>query len=240
MTVTNITIGADRSFAMVSAESFVAPATGAMPDARTSGDVAVEAEKIAAGRARAGRAPDVQPLAFATKIFALPHLHLVAMGAGFVAPVFAFAGALSATAPNVADARGVARDAPALLRSIKASFPTMPFMVMIVGWIPYERRIAGFAWASGEDFETKELGPGHTMQPAPYTSHHDYARLAEAWAPAIEGQDTEGFHRRLFANQLAACRAGKFGDGLVVGGKMQLARIDSCGISMKTIREDEF
>lgn len=237
MTITNITIGADRSFAMVSADSFVAPATGAMPDARTSGDVVGEAEKMAAGRARAGRAPDVQPLAFATKIFALPHLHLVAVGAGFVAPVFAFAGALSATTPNVADARGVARDALELLRSIKASFPKMPFMVMIVGWIPVERRIAGFAWASGEEFETKELGPGHTMQPAPDTSHPAYAGLHDAWAPAIEGRDAEGFHRLLFANQLAACRAGKFADGLVVGGKMQLATIDAAGISMKTFPE---
>jgi hypothetical protein len=239
MTITNITIGADRRFAMVSADTIAAPHIGPLREASPCSDVAADMRAIAEGRVGTGAAPDAEPVGFVSKVFSFPHLRMMMGGAGALAPVLAFSIAASATPPHISDVDNFAEYAPAPLKLIAQQSPALHFFVYVVGWVPPRDRIAAYVFMSSDGFKKLEIGPGHTMQPLPDNSCSTYSALYDAQPAALQGPGAERFHRILLRNQLRACRNGKYPAQSILGGNLIIARIDAAGISMKTIAESE-
>lgn len=227
MTALNFTIGSDRSFAVVSADSALASLSLAAANVEARTASADDAERSA----KRNPGPPAALIGTGAKLLAMPHLQAIVAGCGSNIAILDFASYFLTVPPGFGDFLAAVERAEKVLPAIGAR--NVPFVVAAVGWVPESNAVAGFVWASGEAFRRTELGPGHSMQPAFDTTADDYDAIAQAWRLAAAGFNTLEFHLALLRNQSAACRAGKYNAGSVIAPPFQLARIDADAIMLK-------
>jgi len=233
MSVLNATIGRDRGFAVMSADTAVWRADSAPSvDSRTTTSVADAARSTFLGD---GTAPDMTPIAVMSKIIVIPHLNMLVAGVGFSKSIVRVAGSFIDSPPDVRDIRGATERGEAKLVEAFACHPGHAFNVVALGWVVSERQIVGYAWSSADSFDRVEIEPGHTMHPIVDTDDADYSRLHDSWQPALEREGADEFHRLLLQNQYRAFRAGKLAAGTGIGGDALIARLNADGISVVRI-----
>jgi hypothetical protein len=174
-------------------------------------------------------------VAFASKILALPHLHMIVAGTGSYAVQLAWRHHL-ATNVQAEDVEEVSAMAPAILRAIAARLGVADeTWILHLGLAKADGALRGFLHQSGAGFEGRPLdaGQGHTLAPTPATDQPDYDDLAGRWTSAALGTGTEDFHRAVAWNQFCLCARGEGRPGAVIGGQLHIARVDRAGIAVR-------
>ena len=107
-------------------------------------------------------------------------------------------------------------------------------LLMVVGWSDRAQRARGFAFASGEGFEPRELsGHSWTPHPDPEAPGHDRLRLLAKTAEA--GELVETFHAEFAQNVAWSTRTGRQPPGFGIAGSLMCARVDRHGAGQRMI-----
>ena len=238
MTILIATIG--DGFALLSQDTFVAPASSVLagvidPSGESPGAITRDWAG-AAGRdfEGDGTPPDIAPICWASKIIALPHLHGVMGASGGLGPYLRYAANVIGTL-RVTDVAELDGFAPTILSQAHEADPAAggALVMLQLGWIAAEHRVAGFAYSSVDGFASVPLTEGHSMMPIVDTADRHYAAIRDAWTPALgDPAAAAEFHDACARNQFAAYRAGRFPNGIGIGGALITARVDSAGIQL--------
>lgn len=176
MTLFIVTVTDD--FAIVSQDTFVSEVNEATM-ARAGDCATVDLSAGHALPAIEGREspPTGKPKFFTSKMFVVPHLHMVIGGSGCLQLIMAWAQvAICTAARDLIELDRIVPDAIMhVAESIKAEHPAMIFHV---GLDKSTGRMAGFMYNAADNYRPTRLGAGHAMMPMPVTSHEDYERLA--------------------------------------------------------------
>ena len=174
-----------------------------------------------------------------SKIFALPHLRMVAAGSGQGAPLLDAIVQLHFSHAAASDLSDIYDSVPSLLRDMAARHPGAAFRLFIIGWVqgadPADGRALGFAYLQERNFSPISLSGLVIGQP--HIDEADPENAAAVAALRSPGRDPERFHRLMLAAQMREWRAGKYRKDAVAGGPYTIARIDARGITLKTIEE---
>ena len=161
---------------------------------------------------------DLSPVAFATKVHALPHLQAVICGTGHAQAIAAWVATVN-TELLVRDIADLDRLAPAELRRLHARDPDADASPREIATTLYhfgldERagRFVGFAYSSANDFRSEALPRGFGLKPAPDwpVDGRSITRLPEhlvAVAERQKAQDeaTEAGRRVMVGGKLIFC-----------------------------------
>ncbi len=158
---------------------------------------------------------DLSPVAFATKIHALPHLEALICGTGHAQAIAEWVATVN-TELVVRDVVDLDRLAPAELRKLHARHPDagagqqeIATMLYHFGLDERAGRFVGFAYASVSDFRSEPLAQGFGLKPAP------------DWP--VDGRSITRLPEHLIAvatRQKAQDEAADAGKRVMVGGKL--------------------
>lgn len=229
MTLLNVTVARDQSFAVLSADSYLSPwakARGA------KGGITTDMAEAVAAAFTNGPAPTVEPVGEVNKLVVYAAERLVLSSLGNAAMWKAWTG-VPATIGSP-DIHALTAEAPDFLRDFARQLPGEDFIAIAAGWSEREGRAVVVAF-QGPEFEPQELPPGNAQHPPADPEAEDHAALEALAVAAADGEDTDGFHIRLARHQVAANRAGRLYPGVVLGGRLSLARIDASGARLRTL-----
>lgn len=167
------------------------------------------------------------------KLLVLPQARLALAGAGHRLALLAVAGEVALAGHGFDELtvglpdylNGMVRELPEGRRNL---------LLMVVGFSDREQRVRGFAYASGENFEPRELS-GNCWTPSPDPEAPGYDRLRLLARAAEAGQLVETFHAELARNVAWSTAAGHQRPGFGVAGPIVCARIDQHGAARRQI-----
>lgn len=169
----------------------------------------------------------------APKVLVLPQARLAAAGAGHRLALLAVAGELALAGHGLDETvaglpdylAGMVRELPEGRRNL---------MLLLIGWSDREQCAKGFAYASGEAFEPRELS-GNCWTPHPDPEAPGYDRLRLLAKAAEAGQLVPEFHLEFARNVAWSTAAGHQRPGFGVAGAIVCARVDRDGAARRQI-----
>lgn len=226
MTILNVTVGLDGTFALISCDTALGKAGGeVLPPSQ---DVAGAWRKAMKG---SGEAPTFQVEYAISKFFVYPHINAVLAATGDLEPIAEALAMVNPSPAHLTDAREIAPYVKARLPAIAERHSGKGLTLVLVGIVP-GGIVRGYAWSSAEGFVEHDLDGRSVIQPA--------IPLADAeYEAAALGRSPFAFHKRVCAEQMQALRAGKFPSAWSAGGRFTFARLDASGISIRTLDEAE-
>lgn len=177
-----------------------------------------------------GAPPQVDPLGFQPKLYALPRLKAAIACGGMALVVAPLAQSILETvARDVIEVNAIL---PAFLQEkLPPHCCYAPTNFMLVGWSDRLRKVFGATYSNNTGWRSQPF-EGHRFGVIPCPHASDYDGLLESADKAAQGIATEAFHVAVSRNIVDAYRAGKALRWMHFGGELLLARITPEGVTL--------